>query len=256
MKKCNYCGGENEDGAVQCRKCGLGLDEPYREILPAGKNPTRQNGLRLGLRLLAALGLGAAVASISLCVSWRETFGSMDAAHPQQRLTQYYLRSIKRDISIYETTFGSAPKSSTDLLKLTTAYLNADSDTAGPPLDGWHRPFLFTNTGAALIALSYGRDGKPGGQGLDFDLTTTNIFDAQARRPTFGQFLHDMPTAGMINSCFACAALTFLLACFTIKLPEINRQSLLGLAFQLLATLIAASFVASIIAGLHIPSGH
>ena len=57
----------------------------------------------------------------------------------------------------------------------------------------------------------------------------------------------------MIWSCLFCGGLTFVLALLTIKLPEINRRSLLALAFKLLVTLIAASFVASVIAGLHIP---
>src|SRR4051812_7377435 len=90
MIKCSYCGGENEDGAIQCQKCGLGLDELQAEVLPGVEDQPRQTGLRLALRLLAALGVGAAVAGISLYTAWHDTFDSEGARREQAR-TQYHL---------------------------------------------------------------------------------------------------------------------------------------------------------------------
>ena len=172
---------------LQCQKCGLGLDAPYEETPPTENNRSHQTRLRLGLRLLAAISLGAAVLSISLC-RLSDTAVS-EGARPQQWLTQYFLEEIRTDLTKYETKFGSPPKSLRELLTLSNALENVNSAAQGQPSDGWKRPFLFTNVGSKLIALSYGRDGKPGGKGLDFDLTTTNIFDAQGH-PTFSQFLY------------------------------------------------------------------
>jgi hypothetical protein len=41
MKKCSYCGGENDDGAVNCKGCGSDMRPPGREPEPDKKNHAR-----------------------------------------------------------------------------------------------------------------------------------------------------------------------------------------------------------------------
>ncbi|WP_109806431.1 type II secretion system major pseudopilin GspG [Sphingosinithalassobacter portus] len=41
---------------------------------------------------------------------------------------------------------------------------------SSPALDGWERPFLYTNEGSRFTLKSLGRDGKPGGEGVDADI--------------------------------------------------------------------------------------
>ena len=49
---------------------------------------------------------------------------------------------------------------------------NQDGYLAQVPKDPWNRPYVYRSPGAlgAFDLLSYGKDGKPGGEGLDADL--------------------------------------------------------------------------------------
>ncbi|QIG79741.1 type II secretion system major pseudopilin GspG [Stakelama tenebrarum] len=39
-----------------------------------------------------------------------------------------------------------------------------------PPLDAWGNPYVYTNEGARFSLKSLGRDGEPGGEGVDADI--------------------------------------------------------------------------------------
>jgi hypothetical protein len=108
--------------------------------------------------------------------------------------------------------------------------------------------------GTNLLATSYGRDGKPGGEGLDCDLTSLNPKPAGSLL-TFKQFLSERLARGMVITCFVCGGLTFLLSLVTVKLPA-SRTGWTAAILKIGVTIIAAAFVASMIAALHIPSGH
>jgi hypothetical protein len=125
----------------------------------------------------------------------------------------------------------------------------------GVILDGWHRPFLCSSDGTNFLVTSYGRDGKPGGAGLDCDLTNKNRYPRESL-PTFLQFVFDMEMGGIVGTCVVCGVLTFLLSLFTIKSTDLTRQGIVVLGAKIGATVIGAVIVAVIISALHIPSGH
>ena len=214
------------------------------------ENPDRIRG-QWSLRLAIALCVGVIVVCISLYVAWQNAIEA-PAARFQQYYTQRELKSLGAAISDYEKRFGGPPHSINDLGSTNEGsyILNARLDG-----DGWHRPFIFSLSGTDAVAISYGLDGKPGGFGLDCDLTSTNWAPRESR-PTFQQFLYDMPTGGMIKTSIACGVLTFLLALFTIKVPPLTRPAISSFALRIILTTIAAAFVATIITGLHVPSGH
>ena len=84
-------------------------------------------------------------------------------------------------------------------------------DETGPPiywtgwlLDWWGQPLHYWTDGTHYRITSCGYDGKPGGVGLDYDLTSEDLPTYQASkerhkrarlpqdtRPTFAQFLSD-----------------------------------------------------------------
>ena len=202
-------------------------------------------------RLLAALIVGLAVLCISLYVAWQNAIDA-PLARMQQFYTQRELEGLGAAISEYEKRLGKAPHSINDL-----GATNDDSYVLNARLagDGWHKPFIFSVSETNAVAISYGRDGKPGGVGLDCDLSSTNWSPAESR-PTFQQFLYDMPTRGMIKSSFGCAALSFLLALFTTKAPPFTRSGIWRFALKIILVTVAAAFVATVITGLHVPSGH
>jgi hypothetical protein len=176
------------------------------------------------------------------------------SAHPQQDLTKYELETMGETIESYRQKFHVYPRSMGDLAPMLTNQLG-DFGPGGEFLDGWQRPFIFLDEGTNCVVISYGRDGKAGGNGLDYDLTSKNPNPKEAR-PTFKQFLYEMPTGGMIKSCLACGVLAALLAAFTVKVPDFSRQGVVSLAAKLGVTAICAVMVAVFISILHIPSGH
>jgi hypothetical protein len=252
MKKCAYCGRENADDAVSCHECGT--QEFRTPPLPCEARP--QAGGKAGailFRLLAAAFVGLVVLGLSLYTAWQQAQNSSVACR-QQELTQWYLKKIDQCLTQYVQQFRTSPASLAHLLAMTNGVPPSEPDSLS--FDGWHRPFLFSADGTNCLVTSLGRDGKPGGQGLDFDLTNKDRYPKQAR-PTFRQFLLEMPSLHrMIFDCFFCGALAFVLCLVTVKAPELSWSGLLVLGMKLLATTVGALIVASVITALHIPSGH
>jgi Type II secretion system (T2SS), protein G len=249
MKQCGYCGAENEDDATHCFKCG---QQDFPENAPPVIESMRPKAeSKWVLRILAGLGVWLAVTGISLYVAWGNASNSKYTWF-EQYITQRNLAIIAKAIPKYHDQFGVSPNSMGDLMKLTNSF--PDGPEGGFP-DGWGRPFIFSHNGTDVLVTSYGRDGKPGGKGLDCDLTSAN-WKPEDARPTFEQFLHGMRAGGMINSSIICGGLAFALTVFTIRIPDVNRERIVILAAKLFFTLVAASIVASFITALHIPSGH
>jgi hypothetical protein len=241
MKKCFYCGGENSDDAQQCSGCG------QSEFVERASEPTRQ------LYIVRRIALGAIVWSIitaiSLYVGWQNACKS-DAARFEQYITQRYLKDIAKAVGEYRQTYGTDPTSADDLARMTNLAFTAENN-----VDGWRRALVFTFVNSNLVATSYGHDGKPGGVGLDCDLTSVNWAPKEAK-PTFKQFLSVMPTGGMITSAVVSGALGFLIAVFVVKSDDFEGDNFLSLIGKLAAILICATFIAVVITALHVPSGH
>ena len=76
------------------------------------------------------------------------------------------------------------------------------------PLDPWHRPYQYSKTENGFSLLSLGRDGKPGGVGLDADFYLDEK-GGPLIEPTLSQFLFEAAVGGtlftvaFLASCFA-----------------------------------------------------
>jgi hypothetical protein len=241
MKKCFYCGGENSDDAKQCSACG------QSEFVEKASQRTKE------LYIVRRISLGAVVWSIitgiSLYTGWQNACDS-STARLEQYQTQRHMKEIAAGVTEYRQAFGADPKSADDLAKMTNHAFTADR-----MFDGWGRPLLFTVDRSNLVATSYGRDGKPGGTGLDCDLTSANWTPKEAR-PSFKQFLYSMPTGGMVTSAVVSGACGFLIAVFVIKSDDFEGDHFLSFIGKLAAILICATFIAVVITALHVPSGH
>jgi hypothetical protein len=234
MKKCNYCGRENADGAPQCAGCGMAEFEA-----PTIGTP-RRVPTQVSARLLLAGLVGIFVLSLSLLVAWHNLQPDFSM---EQRYTRSLLKRIDREITAQQRT-NPHPVSA-----------EAIRETLENPSDAWHRPLVFSNQGTNLVVLSYGRDGKPGGQGLDCDLTSLNPRPKESL-PTLVQFYTELPTGGVITGCAICAALAAATSMLMVKRIDLTAPALATAAFKLAATIIAAIFIAMTISALHVPSGH
>ena len=251
LKECAHCGTENAPQATQCRQCG---STEFKPVVPpliphqkAGK-PTPFH-----LRILVAIGVWVVVTGLSLWVAWHGIYDAALETRDEQYMTQEFLSRMADTMEKHHATSGIYPKSMNEVRDMMTNEL-----TVGPGnqlLDGWERPFNFSLTGSNCLVTSYGRDGKPGGQGLDCDLTSKD-WNPKAAFPTFKQFLFEMNLEGVINSCLVCGGMAGLLALLTVKIPDTSRNGLIVLAIKLSLTTLGAVAVAVMISALHIPDGH
>jgi hypothetical protein len=144
------------------------------------------------------------------------------------------------------------------------------------PSDAWFQPIEYWTDGARYRLTSYGRDRKPGGSGLDGDLSSDDLGEtATARgggpqlparcRPTFGQFMHDRGGGGegdfgsgrlMLATCVWAGLSAFLLALGALHRAAPTTRGLLpGLLATIFGTLLIAALY---LIPFHLPvvSGH
>lgn len=92
------------------------------------------------------------------------------------------MRTISAALKMYRLDNGDYPTSEQGLAALATRPTTApeprnwspEGYLERPPLDPWQRPYVYrypASTGSGFELMSYGRDGKPGGEGLDADLS-------------------------------------------------------------------------------------
>ncbi len=181
---------------------------------------------------------------VSFVAAWVET-GAAPGLSPQQLRTAtdlYYIRSALKE---YQRV-SNAPAPS--LAALTAFY---------PPelLDGWERPFQYESNEAGVVLLSYGRDGKRLGIGLDCDLTTRDP-RPKASFPTFQQFLRDLPSGKMKAVSLLSGGTAFFLSLISARNLTFSVKGLLSFAFKISVIIAGATTVAFILCVLHVPTGH
>lgn len=100
---------------------------------------------------------------------------SQEKARVKQASIQ--ISELTKALEIYNTDCGKYPATAEGLAALAKGG-EATCQNWGPepyvkkvPKDPWQRDFAYANENGNLIIMSYGRDGKPGGEGYDKDVT-------------------------------------------------------------------------------------
>jgi hypothetical protein len=210
---------------------------------------TERNRVReVAGRLLAAAVVGAVVAGTAYYCAFtnmRYAYSyRWDEIHTQDKLDQ-----LQKAIEEYRQTTGRLPA---DLAELEAgkAERRFRVNPQGQVVDLWERPHQYRVEGANFTLYSFGRDGQPGGEGLNADIYPTSA-GRPLEVPTFHQFTFELPTAGV--------QLTSLLAgaCAGVVCLRSSRNRR-GVGFLALvgATAIGAVLIAVVISAIHVPSGH
>jgi hypothetical protein len=249
VKKCSHCGRENADEASHCSECGTQL------IAPATNGPTRILFPRkhLLLRILIAGCVGLLISGVALKVAWQQSRSSI--AWWEQRQTEFELDKIREAVRAYLQLSNVCPDNFEQLQSMTNYVVDLEYYHHDKFADYWGYPFVFLKEGTNCVVVSYGQDGKPGGVGIDCDLTTTNSVPKEST-PTFGQFWSNERTQDMIGWCFICGLMAALLSFLTVRIPDFTRRGLIILGLSLMSTIVGAFLISIIITVLHVPSGH
>jgi len=204
-----------------------------------------------------------------LCIVAWASFGSYrDAAdYVFQKPTLRYLQKTKDAVDAYRQEHHVLPKSLDDLPWMS----GVARDPSRKPADSWFHPLHYQTEGTRYRIASYGLDGKPGGVGLDYDLSDHDVSEDHnvvvyklppESRATFWQFLTANGlqwggSGGMMALSSLLAGLAAFVLSFQVRGGNLKdpRRSI-SITFELIVTLGITVVVGFIIASVHVPSGH
>jgi hypothetical protein len=186
-------------------------------------------------------------------VAWRQSRSSF--AWEEQRNTSRELVTIGEAINAYVRNSNACPSTIEQLWLMTNEVPDIEYYFSRELLDQWGNLLVLSQDDTNCIVTSYGRDGKPGGIGIDCDLTSKTPLPKKSI-PTFGQYWHNPRANDQIRWCFICGFMATFLSLLTVRIPNLTPRGMTVLGISLVMTLIGTVFVAIMITGLHVPSGH
>lgn len=185
----------------------------------------------------------AVIAYLAAYQSYRENYGF----HREEYSTRTLLNGVERAIEEHRKSVGRPPRSLAELESIEGWMVD------GRLPDSWRRPVQYAVEGDRFILYSFGRDGRPGGEGSDAD-----VYPTSARRPsartTLRQFAFDLPTEGIWKTCLAAGAIAAIM-CFRASRATGARWGP-EIVAVFAATAVGAVVVAVLLCVVHIPNGH
>lgn len=212
------------------------------------RNPDGGPPLSGRIRLLLVALVALAVSGFALLVCAKAL--SVDLAHGQ-RETEFTLEYLRSALDQYRAPAHAWPERLDQIGPEAWPPL-----VSRPPVDGWGRPLHYQVRGEGYRLWSEGRDGRPGGSGLDADPEVRQSGPTIWYMPTVGQFLGDPQARGAIASCLASGLLAGLISLLPSRPARLARSSRKALVSKLLALVAGSLLIAFWLAMLHLPSHH
>jgi general secretion pathway protein G len=232
------------------------MKEMRMSDVPMG-NESRGNNMtkaqQTGIRVAVSIVVATVVAVTVLLVGWR-SIGSYFRFRMEQAQTLRTLRDFNLALAEYQRLHNAPPQSQGEFTSFVKERgYDGYRDDNDVPLDGWRRPFAYSVKDGKPLIVSYGRDGKPGGVGLDNDLSNEDLPPVdddrlpEKVRPTFSQFFVDASARRLEFNCLISGLLAFWLSMSLIKTVTLNGRDiallLLKLAFTIGGTLVTAAVI-------------
>jgi hypothetical protein len=167
-----------------------------------------------------------------------------------QQLTRRSLIELRDDIEKYKETNGKLPEKLEDLDVFKKGFLRQND--AGQAVDGWLRPFAYEVEDGEYRLFSYGRDGEPGGEGLDADLYP----GGRSWGPTLWQYATYPGTFDIFVMCALAGLIAFPICLLQGREVAGEKSSLLGILWRNSLTAFFAVVVAVMIGVPFLQSGH
>jgi hypothetical protein len=122
--------------------------------------------------------------------------------------------------------------------------------------DRWHHPYQYSVSGDGYTLVCLGRDGKPGGEGLDADIDLSQEGPIHVR-PTTMQLLFETQNADGVFTIALLAALFSGLTCYVASKPRQSPSvSAAQMVVSIVVTTVAAAFVSLGLVLMYFVSGH
>lgn len=205
---------------------------------------------QLRIRLVIATSVGITVAVIAICVAWQQDLEYWLGG--KQTFTRMDLMSLHKAVEAYQSETGALPSTLEDIGKPRGS---ESQPTAWPLVDHWGRPFIYEHNGKDFVVRSLGRDGKPGGVGLDCDLSEPRS-PTQHSYPTLRQFVFEMRTGGIIASCLLGGLLGAGLTFIMVRPHNLTIHNIPLAVIKIAFTALGALVTAAIMAFHHVNWGH
>lgn len=190
-------------------------------------------------RSLIACGAGLLMSVICLYV------GLPTAAtllQERQSVTQQRFESVESDLKNYRACHHAYPNALSQLPNYSDTFAN----------DGWHQPIIYKVEGNNFLLTSYGADHKPGGVGLNCDLTNSAPSPAQAL-PSAQEIWASPLSGGLKGGAVYSGLLTAFLTFQSFNPAPVTRRSKSIVALKIILTLVAALLVSLLITFADIP---
>lgn len=205
------------------------------------------NRLQFVRTAIVALLVGGCVFTVAYLAAWRQLGGSPYVArYGVANLGR--LSSVQDAVKQYRERTGRLPATLDELPSGAKSQHKVDNE--GRLIDYWGNPINYVLTDDDFEIFSYGRDGQPGGRGMDADLylgaENHPIRGSwQQCLPTLGQFAFDLNTKGMFGACVASGLLATLLFYGLSASHAETRISALTMVKNLIAVLIVSLLAAT-----------
>ncbi|MGD9647407.1 MAG: type II secretion system protein GspG [Pirellulales bacterium] len=201
------------------------------------------------LRILLAGTTSVLVVAIVHWVCWQEVALNAMLFDYQVHIADRELRHAREELAEYHREHGEYPASLNPLRNQMFA-----RDANNVCLDPWQNPVHYRRTTAGYELSSYGRDGKPGGIGIESDLDGVSPIQP----PTLNQYLYELDSGRKVSlAATLSGGAAFALYYWGSARPHGTVHSRPRLFLNLLATVAIASVIAVVLAILHaMPAGH
>ncbi len=183
--------------------------------------------------------LGLIVGGLSLALGWLPVVEAST-----ERVLQTYMKSrmgkIDSAVKGYHQQKHIFPLS---LNQLDTNGLRFNVDNNGNVIDIWHHPILYSVKGNNYRIISLGRDGKPGGNGVDCDLSNDDL-NPNDDTITFSEFLLNPMAINTCMICFLAGSIAGYRSWLALRAIESSQKKSLKLMLRLFYVGVSTLFVA------------
>jgi len=215
--------------------------------------PTSNDPPRWATRIVLCLLTGIIISGTAYYCAFL-TYRNSYQARSEQHQTIQLLERVRAHVDFHKENTGAWPKRLTDLEAVKQHALPLNDN--GEPVDVWGRPLHYEVGEDGYRLFSYGRDGKPGGDGEDADLFAGQP-EPGAPPPTLRDFATGAHALLGQIPCIGAGLVAIPILLLNARGQPGKRPSILQVLAANIVTACFAIFAALFIAALHlVPGGH